>query len=181
VSVLPQPLATPLAMSQSVNWVFTLNNPTDNQLPTTWPDIRYCVWQVEKGENGTTHLQGYLVLKKKKTLRTMKLLNAQAHWEVRKGNHKQAKAYCTKEDTRQEGPFEFGEEPNPGRRTDIEEVYNMAKAGKSLSTIADAAPDLFIKYHRGITQLKFTLSKPRNFKTEVTVIYGDTGVGKSRY
>ena len=89
---------------QSTNWLFTINNPTSNDIPRTWSDVRYCVWQLEAGENGTPHLQGYVVLEKKKRLGGMKRLDGQAHWEIRKGTHAQAKKYCQKEETRKDGP-----------------------------------------------------------------------------
>ena len=79
---------------QNTNWIFTINNPSSNEIPRTWPGVRYCVWQLETGAEGTNHLQGYLVLEKKKRLRGMKKLNKEAHWEIRKGTHEQAKQYC---------------------------------------------------------------------------------------
>lgn len=168
-------------MAQSVNWCFTLNNPAADDVPRAWDGVRYCVWQKEQGENGTPHLQGYLVLTQKKTLSYVKLLCPAAHWEIRRGTHKQAKAYCTKEESRKDGPWEFGDEPVQGKRTDLIEICEKVKAGTSTATIAEEHSDTFVRYHRGILCLQFTLSRPRNFKTEVTVIYGATGVGKSKW
>jgi len=168
-------------MSQALNWIFTINNPSDNDLPKGWPNVKYCIWQLEEGEEGTPHLQGYVVMNSKKSLRQMKLLDATAHWEARKGSHKQAKDYASKEDTRKEGPFEIGTEPAQGKRSDLEEVFAMVAAGKSISEIAATTPSSYIRYHRGIVAMKFAITKPRNFKTEVIIIWGETGVGKSKW
>lgn len=143
--------------------------------------MKYCVWQKEQGEAGTSHLQGYVVFTSKKVLNQMKDLDRTAHWEIRRGNHAQAKEYCTKEDTRKDGPWEFGNEPIKGKRTDLLDICDKVKAGATCAEIASDHPDTFVRYHRGILSLQFILSKPRSFKTEVTVIHGATGVGKSRW
>ena len=39
-------------------------------------------------------------------------------------------------------------------------------------------PSVYIKHHRA---LSLAVSRPRKFKTEITVLYGETGVGKSRW
>ncbi len=67
------------------------------------------VWQKEKGENGTVHLQGYVAFSVRKSLATMKNVNGSAHWEVRRGTHDEAKAYCMKPESREAGPWEEGQ------------------------------------------------------------------------
>ena len=166
---------------QNVNWIFTINNPSSNDLPRAWPGVKWCCWQLEAGENGTPHLQGYVVLEKKKRLGGIKKLDGTAHWEVRKGTHEQAKAYCTKELTRVEGPWEFGEEPRPGKRTDLEEIGQLIKSGRTARSFGVTHPAQYMRYHRGMHALALALSQPRKHKTKVTVIYGETGVGKSRW
>ncbi len=43
-------------------WVFTLNNPTvtDKLHLTFSKGVKYAIWQLEQGEQGTMHLQGYI-------------------------------------------------------------------------------------------------------------------------
>ena len=44
---------------KSKAWMFTLNNPEDDQAPAGWPDVKYCKWQKEEAPTtGTPHLQG---------------------------------------------------------------------------------------------------------------------------
>lgn len=87
---------------QSRNWCFTLNNPLDEEYPEKWNNeaIKLIVYQVEMGENGTIHLQGYLELVGSRKISYLKGLNGRAHWEARIGTKQQALKYVTKEDTR---------------------------------------------------------------------------------
>ena len=70
--------------AQNVNWLFTINNPTSPDIPKSWSNVKYCIWQLEEGENGTSHLQGYVILKKKGTLAAVKRLDRHAHCEIRR-------------------------------------------------------------------------------------------------
>ena len=91
-------------MPGSRNWVFTINNPLDNEYPEKWPTehLKLIVYQSELGHgSGILHLQGYLELVSPRNLDWLKKhLNKHAHWEPRKGTRTQALEYCTKEDTR---------------------------------------------------------------------------------
>lgn len=49
----------------------------------------YMVTQLERGESGTAHLQGYVILMNPKGLSGVKRIHATAHWEVRRGTHEQ--------------------------------------------------------------------------------------------
>ena len=52
------------AAKPSRAWCFTINNPTHKVLfPDGLPDgIKYIVYQLERGEQGTPHLQGFIQL-----------------------------------------------------------------------------------------------------------------------
>ena len=70
---------------------------------------RYGVWQLERGKNGTAHLQGYVEFRKAMSLTAIKkVVGERAYVEERRGTREEARAYCQKEDTRVEGPWEHG-------------------------------------------------------------------------
>lgn len=58
----------------SRNWCFTVNNPADTDYPESWQldYVKNMIYQVEIGENGTLHLQGYLELKNPRNLTWLK-------------------------------------------------------------------------------------------------------------
>lgn len=60
-------------------------------------DFTYHVYGIEKGNNGTPHLQGYVEFENKKSLAQLKEACPRAHWEPARGNPKQASDYCKKE------------------------------------------------------------------------------------
>ena len=95
-------------MSRAQRWCFTINNPTEADW--FWRDleehglvqdkeVKFFIVQLEKGENGTPHFQGYIIFKDRLRMSQLKKINARAHWEVAKGTVEQNIAYCSKEDT----------------------------------------------------------------------------------
>lgn len=70
----------------------------------------YATGQLEKGKEGTVHLQYFICFPEQKTLTALKKLCRKSHFEpvvVDNG----AADYCNKVDTRIEGPWEFGTKP----------------------------------------------------------------------
>lgn len=99
------------------NFCFTLNNPPDSfKLPDT---CKY-IYQIEEGESGTPHAQGYIEFPKVFHLSGLKKFIPGAHWENRKGTQMQAYQYCMKEEGRLLEPvFNFVPEETKGSRTDL--------------------------------------------------------------
>ena len=134
--------------SQAKRWVFTLNNPTDeeqNSLYTLGESIAadgderlvtYLIFGDEVGEGGTPHLQGYLCLPTKKRLTYVKGLPGfeRCHLEVSRGSHKQASDYCKKD-----GSYhEWGEgPPSFGSGAQFEQFRDWVSAQPSAPTIMD--------------------------------------------
>lgn len=132
------------------HYVFTLNNPeTTDKLPE-WERVRYAIWQLEEGEEGTPHLQGYVELSGPQRLSAMKKWLPRAHFELRKGTRDQAKAYSSKEDTRLEGPWEIGvwEAGGSGKRNDIAAARDLLMEGVSRRELLEAHPEIIAKYPR---------------------------------
>lgn len=95
-------------------WVFTLNNPTAAEqavIDALVEDRRavFTAYQLEQGEAGTPHFQGYVIFADPRRLNWCRnTVSDRAHWEPRRGLHEQALDYATKADTRVDGPWIHG-------------------------------------------------------------------------
>lgn len=97
------------------NWVFTLNNPEDNGVPlpngSDWfarfEHLRYGICQLERGSEGTLHLQGYLEFDRSIRASSIQSALPGSYHSRRMGSRQQAIDYCQKEETRQLGPWIF--------------------------------------------------------------------------
>lgn len=166
-------------MVRARSWCFTINNPTEEDKPLTW-ECKFLIFQLEKGDAGTTHYQGYVQFANPKTLAGVRGHNGRAHWEVAKGNADQNIAYCTKPEGREDGPWEKGTRPAQGKRSDLDDIADACRERKSLKEIAGDHPGSFIRYNKGICALRGLYAEPRTEKTKVLWFWGDTGTGKSK-
>lgn len=167
--------------SPSRAYCFTLNNPTSNDL-STHPLERYVVWQLERGTEGTNHLQGYIELSKPARLAAMRTWLPGAHFEARRGTREQARDYCRKEDSRVEGPFERGtwEAGGSGARNDLLEVKRKLDNNVPMQDIWDEHFQTTLRHYKGFQEYKKIKTGHRTWKTVVTCYWGRTGTGKSR-
>lgn len=164
-------------------WVFTLNNPpSDNLDIDDWP-CKYLVFQKEVGANGTEHFQGYVEFCKPIRISGVRKLLDRAHWEPRRGTREEARAYCTKEDTRVLGPWEFGEfeKSSQGARTDVEGIKKRVMEGAPLKSIFEENTLEWLKFSRAIEKARLLYQVKRDWEVNVIVLVGGTGVGKTRY
>lgn len=170
-------------MSKARAYCFTVNNPTQTQI--NWPEnVKYAIYQLEQGENGTRHLQGYLELDKPTRISAIKVYLPTAHLETRKGTREQAREYCKKNDTRIDGPWEHGlwNTSGQGRRTDIERLHELLKSNTNERDIRDKEFGLWTRHYRAIERYKLLdHAIERQWKTEVYVLIDEPGTGKSRW
>lgn len=90
---------------------------------------RYVVGQLEKGVEGTPHIQFYLNFEKPIAITALKKHCGKAHFEPVKVDNGAA-AYCMKTETRLDGPWEFGTKPvKRNSKEDWEQVWEEAKKG----------------------------------------------------
>lgn len=123
------------------NLFFTWNNPdiTGEQfVERCKPHAQYMVFQLEKGESGTPHFQGVIELKKQQRGQwVMDHICKHAAWFdliSETGGPK----YCMKDDTRVEGPWEFGTRKRPGTRTDKVTTNDVAARALAAPTVLEA-------------------------------------------
>ncbi len=188
-----------MARKQSNYWVFTLNNPKTQLDPEKFKEKpKYMVWQLESGESGTEHLQGYVIFGSKKRLATVKAIIGvpEVHLENRKGSHEQAKTYCMEEEPAKgkvrvtlkcikgSGPWEYGSDESykgkvPGKRNDLLAMKALIDSGASEEAVWDAHYGAMLRYHRSVKTYKMVKRKYRRWEMDVIVLVGPTDVGKS--
>lgn len=161
------------------NWTFTYNNyPEDlSSFNSALTEIsEYAIYGFEVGESGTRHLQGYIQLKKKERLSTLRDKLGALHFEHARAGFEENKNYCSKD-----GNFvEFGTPSLAGKRRGLADACEHVRKGGSLRELAEVSPEVFVRYGRGLRDLQNTLGRRRDFKTTVYWYYGSTGTGKSR-
>lgn len=145
--------------------------------------MQYLVYQLERGDQGTTHAQGYVELRVRTRFQAAKgYLSARVHLEPRKGTAKQARDYSMKDDTRLDGPFEFGEFLNntPGKRNDLLLLYEAAKAGKRKADVLEEMPVAYMRHYKAFQHVVNLLPAAQCQRT-VYVLEGPPGEGKTHY
>lgn len=101
--------------------------------------------------------------------------------QPRKGSQRQAMAYCSKEDTRIEGPWDYGEKHNQGERADLEAVKIDLDKGHSMKRIAEDHFPAFTRYHNSFRQYKRLQAVKRDWAMEIYIVIGPSGTGKTRW
>lgn len=137
----------------------------------------YLCGQVEKGKEGTVHLQIFINFKGATRPSKIQKIDKQLHIEAVKVNNG-ADDYCLKEDTRIDGPWEFGQKPvKRNSKKDWERIYTLAKEGK----LDDIPADIKVKHYANLQKIaKDNLVFKDSEKLRGVWIWGKAGIGKSR-
>jgi len=154
---------------------FTLNNYTDEDcVKISKIYDKYVIYGMEVGEQGTKHLQGYIIFKNPRSFTAIaKLLKW--HIEISKGSFEANFKYCTKS-----GVFvELGERPIMGERCDLKTIKEDIKEGKPWNEVLEGIENYQqLRFAEGLRKY---YHKSRDIKTKVTWVWGPTGTGKSRW
>ncbi len=168
---------------QMRNVCFTWNNPPSSRPWDALPEFaKYIVWQLERGESGTLHLQGYCELTGPKAFNTCRgYFGNTSHLASRMGTALEASDYCKKVDSRIEGPWEFGTISAPGKRNDIHDYRDAIKSGDLKRDLVESQPLMLAKYPRFYNVVRATMDYPIRHNLTVTVLCGLAGTGKTAY
>lgn len=167
------------------NVCFTWNNPSPgDEVVFDETKMKYLTYQLEKGENGTLHFQGYVEFTNPRGLNSVKTLLGcnHIHIERRRGTSRQAADYCQKDDTRVEDTefFEYGELSSQGERNDLESFKDAVKAGKRKRDLVEEHFGTLARYPRFYDTLTSLCRPKREKDLEVVLHIGGTGLGKTR-
>lgn len=184
-------------MSRVRNYVFTLNADEDKGEHIMWVSpgidcpvrdwmdcgkIDYLVCQVERVAH--VHVQGYVQFSCQMRMGALKKLCSRAHWEARRGTHSEAKAYCTKAESRINGPWEIGKEKgDQGARNDLRSLYADVLADKTNKEMLDSTEGTAARYEKQLRFMRFVNFEARSDRqlqgVRVLCLYGPTGSGKT--
>lgn len=149
-------------------WVFTLNNYTDDEvahiIEHLEPAATYLVFGREVGENGTPHLQGFVIFPRSYRFNAVKaLVGARAFLAKARGTNEEATAYCKKD-----GEYEeFGDMPaGQGHRSDWDDYVEWVVAlGRvpSQKEIIRFSPSLWARYSNRCREIASAMLEPVNF------------------
>lgn len=150
--------------------------------PIEWPNCRWGIVSIEKAPNtGRFHFQGAVYYNTPQRMSRLRSdFGETGHYEVMKGSPQQSETYCSKAGSHIAGPWQTGEIPKQGKRTDWDAVKTDIQAGKTFNEIVIAYPHL-APTAKGITTLIEATLPPPPISRVVTVFYlwGPTGTGKT--
>jgi len=180
-------------------FVFTVNNPNTKCQPyISFGDIigekigvSYAIWCLEEGKSHTRHLQGYMQLKSKSKLAALrnKLAFTGGWFCSAKGTAQQNIDYISHTGKHSdkpgllEGPWSIGEcvtGKGMGSRSDIDDLVNSIKNGKSVKQLCEQHTNTMLKYFSNATKIQQVLNvSVRRWRTELFIYTGVAGSGKS--
>lgn len=146
--------------------------------------VVYFMGQLEMGVEDRIHLQFFFQFSQPVRWAHVKRLleDETAHcehaWDPQKSID-----YCSKVDTRIDGPFEWGRRNDgPGQRNDALDVVQAIERGANIREIVSISPGYGVRYLSNLQKLQLYIGKapgPRFERPEIIVYYGDPDTGKS--
>lgn len=184
------------AKGQYIYWMMVFNNPEGalngeglgrKLAEHHIIEAEQVVWQNERGREGTLHAQVWVKTKAKHRLNVMKNVMRGRDfkgWVMPCKDPRAARKYCEKVDSRVEGPWYFGTTPQDkvtkkGQRTDIDRAARIIVDGGSIADVIQEAPGMFVKYAAGLMKLEGMMARPRQWMTELHILWGVSDSGKS--
>lgn len=157
-------------------WILTI--PHANFLPYLPNGVSYIRGQLERGgDTGYLHWQLLAAFSGQQRLAAVtRIFGPQCHAEPSRSDA--ADAYVWKEDTRVAGTqFELGNKPfRRNSADDWAAIKDSAKCGR----LDDIPDQVFIQHYRTLRTISSDYSRPIGVQRTVRVLWGPTGVGKSR-
>lgn len=189
--------------TRSRKWQLTINNPIEKgfthdkikEILSEFSSLVYWCMSDEVGESGTFHTHIYFYLDSASRFSTVKNRFPESHIEMVNGTSLENRDYVfkqgkwlddkKKETNIEDSHEEYGECPleRPGKRSDITNLYEMIREGKSNFEIIEENPKYMLHLDR-IEKTRQTIleSEFKNTfrKMRVEYVCGVTGAGKTR-
>ncbi|QUX80158.1 putative Rep protein [Feline stool-associated circular virus] len=180
----------------ATNWCGTLHLGDEEFYGESWLNqllgagkITYGIGQIEScPETGRRHFQFYIQVGRTQKLAWMRRhISDKAHFEQARGNVQQNIDYCSKQDSRLDGPWEVGIARRQGQTTGLTAATEMIASGAAVCEVAKLYPVVWVRHGKGLVHLRQTLALDADRREfgpdgpELWVLYGPSGSGKSRF
>lgn len=163
--------------SRSVNYCFTVNNYTDEDIQKLKKmTFVYLVIGFEIGDKKTPHIQGFIHYKNPRDFNSVRK-DMKWHIEKCKGTAQQNIDYCKKD-----GVFEeYGIAPiNKGKRNDLNDIKARILGGENIGAVARTCDNYQqIKYAETLS--KYISVVLTYHKKEIYWLWGNSGCGKTKF
>lgn len=119
--------------------------------------VTFSQWQLERcPTTGSLHYQGYVVFTRAYSERRVRDLFPRSHVERCKGTHEENLVYTSKEDTRVEGPYIYGDDTGIGQGTRSDMVRAVADihSCRTIREFISKHAITYVRYHRGLERLR---------------------------
>lgn len=161
----------------SKHWVYTLNNPRDEEVNAVklWATT-YHVHGKEVSDSGTNHIQGYAIFPSNKRLAAVKKLQGRAHWEMAKGTPLEASNYCKKDGQ----VWETGALPaSKGSGNKLR--WDLARQACKEGRLEDVPDEIYLRFYKTLKEIKKDhMVKPASLPGVCGLwVWGASGSGKS--
>lgn len=136
--------------------------------------IRYCIWQLESGENDASLIRAYLELSKSERKSAISRLFPIAWIEKRTGTRDEARESCRRPDNRIDGPWEYGEWiDGRGRKPHSKILKQWLREGKTEEEIRELNLRIWKSNIQVIRAHHALLTLNRDDSEELSIPIGD--------
>jgi len=182
-------------MPPAKDWVFTIwpSEACDFEeiFQILWNlPYQFITFQIEVGTDVQPHVQGFVQFEEKLRLTALKKYHREAHWEKRRGTPYEAAHYAQKpvpdcKCVHCDGLDRFDINHQDGCITAQQQwkVHEIARSIRlsGLTRTIERFPEAYLSLSTGMEKLSGFYTTPRDFETQVTVVYGEPRAGKSRF
>lgn len=164
-------------------WFGTWNNPSEKwfeDILSLGIDMTYAIAQLEMSSTGTPHIQFCVFFPGKQSAIRFQKFKCWIRGISAKDAHEKVMKYCTKTDTRLDGPMEFGNKPASGakRKNPVAEDFELVKKG----CLEDVSGETQVKYFCNLLKIQAYYQIPTGTDDIRGLwIYGKPRCGKSYF
>ncbi len=165
---------------QGKHWCLTINNPVNGDIPEDKDQFEYLIVGRETGEDGTKHLQVYVIFKWRKNRKGVSAVFPRAHIEYKQGPMEKASDYCKKDgdyDVYGTLPKTAGQVSKERMKKRWEDAYASAKAGN----LEEIPKNMLVPYYHAWKRIQQDNPLPvEDLEKPCGIwLHGKTGAGKS--